>query len=614
MQYLEIIKQEIEKILKERFGIEGVNFQVGFPEDLKHGDVTTNVCLVASKLVRKSPKEVGEVLMQGLTLALSTGEGIVQKVEQVGPGFINIWLKQEIVQKNVDTQVGSDDTQFVSKKYAGKRVLVEHTSVNLFKPFTLGHLMTNFTGEFIFRAVSGVGAKAISMSYPSDKSIGIAKAIYIIKKEGGLEQEIFKKDLGEVVKYLGDCYVRGVNEYKKFEEEKNELGIREVKDIANNIFNNVIGSDLEVFEFSKNKNIEYFKKMVTSMGSEFKEFIYESEAGEEGKRIVLENTQSDNLLSKLFGDKKIFKRSEGAIVYIPDESRKDISTSVFINSEGNPTYLAKDIGLLSLKFKKYNPDLSIYVVDNEQTSHFKSVFDAGGKINKEWEEKSVHVSHGRMTFKGKKMSSRLGGVPSGEEVISAVLEEVKEKSAASVHKIEPSQEASDQQGSTLQTQKEIALSALRVAILRSKPGVNIDFDPDRSLSFEGDSGPYLCYTHARCCSLLQKVKSPHPNPPPLGEGSPTSSVFASSKIGGDLIRKLFQFEKIVVDSAEEIAPQKLIKYLFEVAGEFNNFYAHNKVITDDEEETAQKMQFVYYTKKVLEKGLYLIGVKAPERM
>ena len=141
------------------------------------------------------------------------------------------------------------------------------------------------------------------------------------------------------------------------------------------------------------------------------------------------------------------------------------------------------------------------------------------------------------------------------------------------------------------------------------------------MSFEGDSVPYLCYTHARCCSLLEKVKSPHPESmlgvlrtPPLGEGSPTSSVFASSKLGGDLIRKLFQFEKIVVDSAEEIAPQKLIKYLFEVAGEFNNFYAHNKIITENESETKERMQLVYYTKKVLEKGLYLIGVKAPEKM
>ncbi len=185
MKYLEAIKSEIEKILKERFGVEGVNFQVGFPEDLKHGDVTTNVCLVVSKLVAKNSKEVGEVLLAKLTTPSTTSvvatpseEGelqardFIEKCEIVGPGFINIWLKQENVQKELEVKLGSDDTQFVSKKYDGKRVLVEHTSVNLFKPFTLGHLMTNFTGEFIFRAVRGVGAKAISMSYPFCSGLG----------------------------------------------------------------------------------------------------------------------------------------------------------------------------------------------------------------------------------------------------------------------------------------------------------------------------------------------------------------------------------------------------------------------------------------------------------
>jgi arginyl-tRNA synthetase len=579
-----------------------VNFQVGFPEDLKHGDVTTNVCLVASKLVAKSPKEVGEVIIAGLKKL----DFVCEPIEQVGPGFINIWLKSGLMQKELEVKLSTDEVKFLSKKYCGKRVLVEHTSVNLFKPFTLGHLMTNFTGEFIFRAVSEVGAKAISMSYPSDKSIGIAKAIYIIKKDGGLSHRVFSEKLELVVMYLGNCYSIGVNTYKKAEEEGDEKTLRKIKDIANNIFNNIAGEDLDIFEFSKNKNIEYFKKMVTSMGSEFKEFIYESEAGEEGKRIVLENTQSDNLLSKLFGDKKIFKRSEGAIIYVPDESRKDISTSVFINSEGNPTYLAKDIGLLSLKFKKYNPDLSIYVVDNEQNAHFKSVFDAGGKIEKQWEEKSVHVSHGRMTFKGKKMSSRLGGVPSGEEVINAVLEEVKDKAGNEAEGKSRFEGMSAEEIENLQ--KEIALSALRVSILRSKPGVNIDFDPERSLSFEGDSGPYLCYTHARCCSLLEKSpRTDFVSVDPLYKGD-------TSAQGQLLIRKLFQFEKIVVEAAEEIAPQKLIKYLFEVAGEFNNFYAHNKIITENEAETRERMQLVYYTKKVLEKGLYLIGVKAPNRM
>lgn len=604
MQYLETIKKEIEKILIESFGLgEGlrngkVNFQVGFPEMLEHGDVTTNVCLVASKLVGKNPREVGEVVIAGLQKL----DFICEPVEQVGPGFINIWLKQEIVQKNVDTQVGSDGTHFVSKKYDGKRVLVEHTQPNLFKPFTVGHLMNNFTGEYINRSLKFVGANTTPISYPSDISIGIAKAIWSIKNDGGLIQDIFNKTQKEIVKYFGQSYVKGVAEFKRFEEEGVEDKIREIKDIANNLFRENKSEDLEIFEYCKKINLDYIFNFVKDLGSEFDGFIFESESAVRGKEVIMKNV----------GEEKVFQYSEGAVIYKPGEDRKDINITVFINSEGNPTYAGKDIGLLDIKFKKYNPDFSFYVTDNEQIPHFKVVLDAGGKINKEWEEKSVHVSHGRMTFKGKKMSSRLGGVPSGEEVINAVLEEVKEKAGNEGEGKSRFEGMSAEEIQSLQ--KEIALSALRVAILRSKPGVNIDFDPERSLSFEGDSGPYLCYTHARCCSLLQKVKSPHPNPPPLGEGSPSSSVFASSKIGGDLIRKLFQFEKIVVDSAEEIAPQKLIKYLFEVAGEFNNFYAHNKIITDNEAETAQKMQLVYFTKKVLEKGLYLIGVKAPEKM
>lgn len=582
MQYLETIKQEVEKILKDRFGVEGVNFQVGFPEDLKHGDVTTNVCLVASKLVSKSPKEVGEVLLGGLEKLKDPSLNFVEKYEQVGPGFINIWLKSDLVKKELEVKLGSDDTQFVSKKYDGKRVLVEHTQPNLFKPFTIGHLMNNFTGEYVNKSLKFVGAETVPISYPSDISIGIAKAVWSIKQDGGLVQGIFKEEQKEIVKYFGQSYVKGVAEFKKFEEEKNEEKIREIKDIANNLFREIQSEDLEIFEYCKKINLDYIFNFVKDLGSEFDGFIFESESAVRGKEVILEN----------LGIEKVFQQSEGAIIYKPSEERKDINLTVFINSEGNPTYAGKDIGLLDIKFKKYKPDFSFYVTDSEQIPHFKVVLDAAGKINKEWEERSVHVPHGRMTFKGKKMSSRLGGVPSGEEVINAVLEEVKERSSGSDTKHEVTEEV----------QKEIALSAIRVSILRSKPGVNIDFDPERSLSFEGDSGPYLCYTHARCCSLLEKINF---------KFVPNLKLILGNN---DLSRKLFQFEKIVVDSAEEIAPQKLIKYLFEVAGEFNNFYAHNKIITENETETAERMKLVYYTKKVLEKGLYLIGVKAPTRM
>ncbi len=580
MNYLDLIKKEIQNILGE-----DINFSVEIPE-LEHGDVTTNVCLIAGKALSKSPIKVAEMLVPKLEKSLSH---ICSKIDFALPGFLNMHLRSDFVKKNLNTEkswfsfLKSEDS-LESKKYAGKKVLVEFTSINLFKPFTIGHLMSNFTGEYISRALTELGAKVVNISYPSDISIGIAKAIWIIKRDGGLKQEIFKKGEDEIVKYLGESYVRGVNEYKQAEESKDEGKIREVKEIANNLYGNVPSVDLEIYEKTKGINIEYFLHMVHHLGSHFDGFIYESEAGVVGKKIVEANIG------------KVFQRSEGAVIYTPDESRKDINTSVFINSEGNPTYLAKDIGLLDLKFKKYSPlDYSIYVTDNEQSQHFKSVFDAGGKIKKEWEDKSLHIQHGRMTFKGQKMSSRLGGVPSAEEVINTVLEDVQERSDERI------QDLSEEEKNNLQS--EIALSALRISILRSKPGVNIDFDPEKASSFEGDSGPYLCYTHARCVSLLEKGKAKRYSPRLDKEAD-------ASKIE----RKVLQFNHVLKTSGEEIAPQKLVKYLFELAGEFNTFYAHEKVLTEDKRTSEHNLYLTNKVMMTLKKGLNILGINAPEKM
>jgi arginyl-tRNA synthetase len=456
-------------------------------------------------------------------------------------------------------------------------------------------MMSNFIGEFIKNIYKFSSAEVVNLSYPSDKSIGIAKAIYIIKNDGGLEQEIFKKDLSDIIKYLGNTYVRGVAEFKKWEADNNIEKIQEVKNIANNIFGNISGEDFKIFEYAKERNIFYFQNFLQKLNSNFDEFIFESEAGEEGKKTVLENT----------GEAKVFQKSEGAIIYNPGEEKKDIPTLVYINSEGNPTYGAKDIGLLNLKFKKYNPDLSIYIVDNEQNVHFKSVFDAMSKINKNYAEKSLHTAHGRMTFKGARMSSRLGGVPTGEEILSAVIDEVREKSSEKVsHMNEIEKE---------DLYRNIALASLKISILRSKAGVNIDFDPERATSFEGDSGPYLCYTYARCCSLLEKGK--------FGQIIPSN--FSSKNLPPLLVesefpiilRKAFQYNSILETVVNELASQKLVTYLFELAAEFNKFYAENKIIDEEnKEETENKLFIVKVVSDILKHGLSLLGIKAPEKM
>jgi arginyl-tRNA synthetase len=151
------------------------------------------------------------------------------------------------------------------------------------------------------------------------------------------------------------------------EEEREEENIKEVKTIANNLFQNIDGVDLEIFEYTKNINLNYLFGALTSLGSNFDGFIFESVAGETGKELVMKYLNN------------VFEQSEGAIIYVPGQNRKDINTAVFVNSEGNPTYEGKDLGLVKLKFDRYNPDFSFFVTDSEQGPHFKVVLDAAGR-------------------------------------------------------------------------------------------------------------------------------------------------------------------------------------------------------------------------------------------
>lgn len=553
---LEEVKNQIKQILEVE------DFVVAF-NDIKNvekfGHVYTNVAM----RLKVDAGSIAEKL-----------ESSFPRVEVAGNGFINIWLEENFLRSHIEVK------DKIKTKFTDKKILVEHSSPNLFKPFNIGLFMNNTIGEFISRSMKISDADTTTISYPSDISLGIAKAIFIIKRD---EVNNIGKDYSKV-ENLGEAYVEGV---KYFEEHKDDTEkTKEIKDIANNLFNNIESKDLEVYNSSKKINIDYLFDLLSRFGSTFDGLVYESEAGVVGKKIVLANLD------------RVFTESEGAIVYVPSEDRKDIHTSVFINSEGNPTYEAKDIGLIDIKFSKYNPEHSFTVSDNEQTQHFKSVFAAISDIDGLWKDradKNIHVAHGRMTFKGEKMSSRLGGVPLALDTINVVIDEVKEKSG-------------DRLSHLTETEREkvyfdIALSALRISILRAKPGSNINFDPETSLSFEGDSGPYLEYTHARCSSLLSK-----------GRESNTTPKLNESISITTLEIKLAQFSDILKVSIEEIAPQKLVSYLFELAQEFNSYYASNQIIVEGDSSTEHRLYIVEQSKNILKIGLNTLGINAVERM
>lgn len=560
----EKIYHEIIEVLKTLGLPTGIPFVVEHPADLSHGDYATNVAMALAKEAGKNPRELAGEIMDAL---VNRQVSHVAAYEIAGPGFINIRLAPHYFGEEIARVQQEGDTYGKRSLYAGQTILVEHSSPNLFKPFHIGHFMNNAIGESLVRLMQYSGANVSTMTFPSDISIGLAKAVFILLQKYGADFEPTD------VTVLGDAYVEGT---KRFEDDPS-VQLR-VKEIADNLYGEIDSPELTVYKKCKAFNIAYFESVTARLGSHFDSYVFESEAGVVGKKIVEENTPN------------VFTESEGAIVYIPEEEKKHIHTAVFINSQGNPTYEAKDLGLLSIKFDRVNPDLSIFVTDAQQTQHFDVVLDAAEKIYPDWTRRSKHIAHGRMTFKGQKMSSRLGGVPLVTDLIDAVSDEAREKAG---DKARP------------ETTEMVAIAALKFSILRAKPGQNINFDPETSLSFEGDSGPYLQYTHARLSSLIEKAAAEGITP----SQNPTYDELF------DVHKLLYRFPEMVRDAITEYAPHTVAVYLLELARAFNSYYGSNKIIdTDDREGTANRLALVVAVQTVIKNGLYLLGIQAPEKM
>ena len=565
---LEIVKSLLEDTLVE-LGFIGNTIKLVFPNDSTNGDFCTNIALTQAKKISRKPILIANEIKKKLEeKGLPKG---ISKVEVAGIGFINFYFSTDFFMKQIKI-INDDQSSSFGKSsiYLGKRILVEHSSPNLFKPFHIGHVMNNVIGESITRLARYSGAEVTEISYPSDVSLGIGKAVYIIMLDGISKLDSFQTE-EEKLAYLGECYIRGT---KIFEEDKG-LEIK-IRDISKKIYNGISSVELDIYKKGKEISLSYFMSMTKRLGSSFDAYIFESEAGEEGEKIVREH----------IGD--IFVKSEGAIVYIGEED--GLHTRVFINKTNDPTYEAKDVGLLSLKFKRYNPDFSIFVTDSQQTRYFEVVASAAGKIEPIWKEKTIHRTHGRMSFKGNKMSSRLGGVPIASVVLDAIAEEIFSRVDNLDRKLI----------------EEIALASLKFDILRVTAGKNINFDPDTSLSFEGDSGPYLQYTTVRTMSVLSKAKKLNLLLTDFPEDS--------NLLINDIAKILIHFPRIVELAISEWAPHYLVSYLVELAHAFNSWYGNTRIIDQTNPMLIYNLQLTNAVNIVMKNGLWILGIEVPEKM
>lgn len=571
------MKEEIRKIISALGGPSSgweraikekkCGFSVEIPDSQEHGDYSTNVALILAKAVSKNPREVAEEIKSKIS-----GNKLFEKVEVAGPGFINFFISSKVILekiKKIDKNFGKNN--LLNKK----KVLIDYLSPNILKEFHIGHLMSNSIGESLSRIFEFEGAKVKRVSYFSDVGIGVAKAIYGILNN----KKNFPKDSANILektKFLGQAYAFGV---EKFETDENAK--KEIIELNKKVFEKSDNEVNKFYEKGKKWSLIYLYGLYKKLGTKVDFSIPESEVSNLGKKIVLENL-----------DKVFEKGTNGAIIFKGEQF--GLHTRVFINSEGLPTYEAKDLALAEMKNKKYKNDISVVVTANEQNDYFKVMLSAMNRTNPKLAEKTKHIGHGMLRLPEGKMSSRTGKIITGESLIlkvqEIVAEKIKDRALSEKEKIEISEK--------------VAIGAIRYSILKQSTGSDIIYDFDKSVSFEGDSGPYLQYSYTRAISVLKKAKEEKIKP---------SFVNAPKEIS-QLEKKMINFPEAVLKAGKNYEPHFLAIYLTELASEFNNYYTKNKIVNKNDKNSSYRIALTSAFSQVMKNGMWLLGINTLEKM
>ncbi len=536
------------------------------------GHYTTAVAMQIGKERGENPVAVAENLAEKMKQAAPAG--LIEKIEVAGPGFINIWLTVSALQKEF-TRIVKDADFGNADALKGKRVMIEYTDPNPFKEFHIGHVMTNTIGESLARLHEAAGAEVLRVNYQGDVGLHVAKSVWGMTH---LENEIPSEDASpaDKSKFLGRAYALGSKAYTEDVSAKTDIDSLNKK-----IYEKSDADVVAMYDKGKRWSLEYFETLYVRLGTKFVHYFFESEVAPEGTRIV-----------KAHPD--IFVESEGAIIFRGEEH--DLHNRVFINALGLPTYEAKELGLNKIKFDTYSPDTSIIVTGNEINEYFKVLLKAMSLVLPEVAKKTTHLGHGMLRLPTGKMSSRTGDVITAEWLIDEIKKAVGDKIKEREFTAEESERIKEC----------VAIAAIRYSILRQGIGKDIIFDIEKSIAFQGESGPYLQYTYARLRRMI--VKS--------GEQSDLLANHASlltTQHELRLMRKLFEFSDEIKKSVAETMTHNLAKYLYEVANLANRFYEDQQILTD--ENTARRsarLILAATAARVLARGLALLGIEALE--
>lgn len=560
------MKEEILKILKAVLG-NNIEADISVPEEPKFGHFSTNVAMRLAKAQGKKPLEFAQELAAEIMAKAPAGMFI--KVEAVPPGFVNFWVSNDVIWKKFQT-IAEDEHFGNGDGMKNEMAVVEFTDPNPFKFFHIGHLMSNAIGESIARLYEAAGAKVVRANYQGDVGLHVAKAIWGMQNAAS-SMPSDEAATSDKMKFLGDAYVTGSAAYEKEPEAKEAMIALNEKIYSR--------SDAEVnklYDAGREWSLAYFETIYQQLGTKFDHYFFESEMAKEGVDLVRAH-------------KDIFIESEGATIF-PGE-KYGLHTRVFINSKGLPTYEAKELALNKEKFELYHPDLSVIITGNEIIDYFKVLLKAMELTLPEVAAKTRHVPHGMLRLASGKMSSRTGDVITADSMLEQVREKLREYTSDDA------------------TLEPMSIVAVKYSILRQSPGQDIIFDFEKSLSVEGDSGPYVEYAYARLRSILRKAEVE------TVDFKNVDATLLDSENELALMRRIFEFPDIVARAAELNAPSGLVNCIYKLAVASNKFYETTPILKDENAgRRTARLALTEIAARTIKNGLNLLGITTLEKI
>ena len=564
----EIIAKNLEGITENE-----IKSMIEIPQDQSMGDYAFP-CFRLAKTMRKAPNLIAAELAEKLQ-----GEQLFSEVSPVN-AYVNMFVSREEMMKSTVSEVLEEKENFGRSDIGGnKKVIVEFSSPNIAKPFHIGHIRSTVIGNSLSKIYDALGYDVFKINHLGDYGTQFGKMICAYRRWGNRE-DVINSPIKTLLGYYTKFHVE-VEEHPELEDEaraiftKLEQGSKE---------------EVELWQWFREESLKEFQRVYDMLGIEFDSYNGESFYSDKMPRF-----------EKELSDKGLLQESNGAQVVDLEEYK--LGTALIKKSDGSSLYITRDIAAAVYRKENYDFYKNIYVVATQQNLHFQQLFKIIELMGYDWANQCVHVPFGMVRLEEGTMSTRHGRVVFLEDVLNGAIEKTREIIEEKNPNIENLEEITSQVGIGAVVFNELSNNRIK----------DYTFKWDQILNFDGETGPYVQYTHARCASLLRKAgedivaKAQDPK-------NVDFALLAKSDSAYELTKLIYAFPGVVEQAGEKYEPSIITRHIIDIAQCFNKFYHDEHIIVDDEVEKTSKIALVIATKRVIATGIGLLGMKAPERM